>query len=66
MGAATRSNVPKVPISRHPGESRDPVCKIVVVICFEPWILAFAGMTEIGENCFVATCGLWEFLGTCS
>jgi hypothetical protein len=54
---------PKASISRHPGESRDPVCEIVVDIRFKPWIPAFAGMTEIGENRFVETGGLWELLG---
>jgi hypothetical protein len=52
---------PKAPISRHPGESRDPVCEIVADIRFKPWIPAFAGMTEIGENCSVETGGLWSF-----
>ena len=39
----------KFQISRHPGESRDPVSKILGDTSIKHWIPAFAGMTS-SEN----------------
>ena len=41
---------PETRIIRHPGESRDPVCKIAFNIHFKHWIPAFAGMTKMSVH----------------
>jgi hypothetical protein len=50
MWAITNSLNPELHVSRRPGESRDPVCKISVGPSSKPWIPAFAGMTELVKN----------------